>query len=215
MGCVVAWHGESVQNFTRKLWDLQNRHPGDRHRLFTGVADALAATAVLYPGSFVDVAASFVFDDVTYCDNDDRAQRFFDDAAGLDELIAEHRKSPARWRFLHADYTTDLAVADESIDLLVSLYAGFVSDACTRYLRSGGCSPIRATATWPRQPSTTDTSCGRSSSIARACIECARRTWTATSCRSTDLRRAGSRCLQQVGASPTRRPPFAYLFRKG
>ena len=30
------------------------------------------------------------------------------------------------------------AVAEESFDLLVSLYASFISEACTRYLRVGG-----------------------------------------------------------------------------
>jgi hypothetical protein len=42
------------------------------------------------------------------------------------------------WAFLHADYTEPLPLADGSFDVLVSLYAGFVSDHCTRYLRVGG-----------------------------------------------------------------------------
>ena len=85
-----------------------------------------------------DGVASFVFDDVTYVDMNRRANRFFDDIDGVDALIAQHRDGPARWRFLHADYTTDLGLTDDSFDLLVSLYAGFVSEACGRYLRTGG-----------------------------------------------------------------------------
>ena len=40
--------------------------------------------------------------------------------------------------FVHADYSDELPLADEAFDLLISLYAGFVSDHCTRHLRVGG-----------------------------------------------------------------------------
>ena len=40
--------------------------------------------------------------------------------------------------FHHADYTAPLPEPDQSFDLLVSLYAGFVSEHCTKYLRVGG-----------------------------------------------------------------------------
>ncbi len=95
---------------------------------------------MLYPGSFVDVAASFVFDNVTYVDSDRQAARFFADEAGVNEIIGHHRRGPnsATWRFISADYRNDLDVADRSVGLLVSLYAGFVSEHCTRYLRSDG-----------------------------------------------------------------------------
>lgn len=95
---------------------------------------------MLYPGSFVDVAASFVFDNVTYVDSDPQAARFFADEAGVDEIIENHRLRSTRstWRFISADYRTGLDVADQSVGLLVSLYAGFVSEHCTRYLRPGG-----------------------------------------------------------------------------
>ena len=127
-----------MQPFTQQMWDKQNRHPGDRRRLFSAVAGARDIRSVLYPGSFVDVAASVVFDDVTYVDVDKRAARFFEDTDGVDEIIGEERASPASWRFIHADYTAALDLPDESHDLLVSLYAGFVSEHCTRYLRPGG-----------------------------------------------------------------------------
>ena len=127
-----------MKAFTRKLWEQQDRYPGDRQRLFAAVADAIDARTVLYPGSFVDIAASFVFDDVTYVDMDRRGPRFFADTAGVDEIINQHGNAGATWRFVGADYTTDLDIGDASVDLLLSLYAGFVSEACTRYLRPGG-----------------------------------------------------------------------------
>lgn len=130
----------TVENLTRSLWEEQDRHRGDRLRLFAAVEELTGDTEVLYPGSFVDIAPSFVFDSVTYVDNDRRATRFFADRAGVDEIIARHRRRRTRadFRFLSEDYRTDLDVADESIGLLVSLYAGFVSEHCTRYLRPGG-----------------------------------------------------------------------------
>lgn len=125
---------------TRKLWTEQDRHPGDRQRLFTAVVDAVAAESALYPGSFVDLAASFVLDDVTYVDIDKRAAAFFGDEEGVRELIEEHGgPATASVRFLHQDYADPLALPKKTeFDLLISLYAGFVSEHCTGWLRIGG-----------------------------------------------------------------------------
>ena len=83
-----------MEQLTRRLWEEQDRHPGDRLRLFDSVADFTGDTPVLYPGSFVDIAPSFVFDSVTYVDNDRRAARFFADPTGVDEIISRHRIRP-------------------------------------------------------------------------------------------------------------------------
>ena len=125
---------------TEALWAKQNQHEGDRLRLFAAVADHAAVSRVLYPGSFVDVAASFVFPTVTYLDMDRRAAKFFGDAEGVDEIIAANQTSGGTRavEFIAADYREALGLADESFDLLVSLYAGFVSEYCTQYLRIGG-----------------------------------------------------------------------------
>lgn len=122
------------------MWAEQDRDRGDRWRLFRTVAAAFPAGRVLYPGSYVDIAPSFVFRDVTYVDTDDRAGRFFDDTEGVSEIVAAHDGAPTNpgITFLHGDYTTDLGLPIEGFDLLVSLYAGFVSEACTGYLRVGG-----------------------------------------------------------------------------
>lgn len=104
------------------------------------MAAALDAEHVLYPGSYVDVAPSFVWPSVTYVDIDRRASRFFADEAGVQELLIEYGVGPAAHtvRFIAADYTDPLDLDDGEFDLLVSLYAGFVSETCTRYLRVGG-----------------------------------------------------------------------------
>lgn len=126
---------------TRKLWDKQNALVGDREQLFRAVAETLPTPLrVLYPGSYVDVAPSFVWPSVTYVDSDRRAAQFFSDTGGVDELLVEHGVEPRTHevRFVHGDYTEELGLADESFDLLISLYAGPISLHCTRYLRPAG-----------------------------------------------------------------------------
>lgn len=124
---------------TAELWAKQDHHQGDRWRLFSAVGQAIKAETVFYPGCYVDLAPSFVFPSVTYLDSDRQAPRFFADAVGVLELIAQHEGSPEPdITFIHGDYTTPLDLPDEHFDLLVSLYAGFVSEHCTQYLKIGG-----------------------------------------------------------------------------
>ncbi|MEM7339053.1 MAG: hypothetical protein AAF467_10425 [Actinomycetota bacterium] len=125
---------------TRSLWEKQVALVGDRRTLYEAVADAVPGSAVLYPGSYVDLTPSFVWPSVTYVDMDRRAAQFFGDTDGVEELVVEHDgPSAARTvRFIAGDYADPLDVAEESVDLLVSLYAGFISEHCTRYLREGG-----------------------------------------------------------------------------
>lgn len=121
-------------------------HPDDRVGLFGAVTPLVANdAAVLYPGSYVDIAPSVWFDDVTYVDMDKRAPRFFGETEAVAALVTAKRKSAGRKpvgrpviAFHHDDYRNELPVADGSIDLLISLYAGFISEPCARYLRPGG-----------------------------------------------------------------------------
>jgi len=77
---------------------------------------------------------------VTYVDTDARAARFFADRDLVAaELAGRTRPGAGRQvRFLAADYTQPLDVAAGSMDLLISLFAGLVSDYARRYLRPGG-----------------------------------------------------------------------------
>ena len=63
-----------------------------------------------------------------------------DSVAQLLDDLGEHDVDPEtrRVRFIAADYTDPLPLADQEFDLLVSLYAGFVSESCTQHLRVGG-----------------------------------------------------------------------------
>lgn len=124
---------------TRELWHKQNQHPGDRWRLFRAVSNVIRPETALYAGSYVDVAPSFVFSNVTYVDMDRRAAQFFDDIEGVQEIVAEHSGHPGKpaVRFIHSDYSK-LDLQSETFDLLISLYAGFISEYCTDFLKIGG-----------------------------------------------------------------------------
>jgi len=128
-----------VPESTLELWQRQDRLVGDRRPLYASVAEELEARTVLYPGSYVDVAPSFVFDDVTYVDTDRRANRFFGDVDGVADIIRTETpdRSPS-FAFVHGDYTDHLALPSDHYDLLISLYAGFVSEHCGQHLRVGG-----------------------------------------------------------------------------
>lgn len=125
---------------TRQLWTTQLELVGDRTALFGCVAEEIGVGgSVLYPGSYVDLTPSQFWRDVTYVDLDRRAARFFGDVTGVLELIAElGGPSDPMFRFLHQDYREPLAIEHGSIDLLISLYAGFVSMECGHLLRPGG-----------------------------------------------------------------------------
>lgn len=128
-----------LEQFTRRLWSDQDRHQGDRFRLFSAVRDAVGGARVLYPGSFVDIAASAVYPEVTYVDIDKRTPRFFSDRDGIADILESLGGNRDHMvEFQHADYRDELPLEAESFDLLVSLYAGFVSEHCTPYLRVGG-----------------------------------------------------------------------------
>ena len=127
-----------MKDKTKALWEKQDQHKGDRWRLFQAVSAALPVRRVLYAGSYVDVAPSFVYDDVTYVDMDKRAAAFFADTEGVRQIIGDHGGNVGgRFVFAHGDYRS-LDFEPNSFDLLISLYAGFISEPCGRFLRIGG-----------------------------------------------------------------------------
>lgn len=124
---------------TKSLWDKQNQHPNDRWKFFRAVGEIISPGKTLYAGSYVDIAASFVFRNVTYVDMDRRAKSFFDDEDGIREIIQQHDPDSAgnTFSFVQSDYA-DLDLSEEAFDLLISLYAGPISEHCTQFLKVGG-----------------------------------------------------------------------------
>lgn len=111
----------------------------ERLDLFKLLAERYSITSALYPGSFVHVTPSFVYPKTVYVDSDRAAKKFFSDA-GLQAFIAERKiySQEADITFHAQDYRNDFNEPHESFDLLISQYAGFVSQACKKYLKVGG-----------------------------------------------------------------------------
>jgi len=124
----------------RATWSQYRESIGDRSDLFAAVADLVPVERALYPGSYVDLSPSTAIGSVTYVDTDARAARFFADPDLVEaELVGRTRPGGGeRVRFLAADYTEPLDVAEGSVDLLISLFAGPLSDHARRYPRPGG-----------------------------------------------------------------------------
>ena len=107
--------------------------------LFRLIQNTYAITRVIYPGSYVHISPSFIFPDVVYIDSDNKAKRFFKSAT-LNAYIRQRKEYPDEptIRFYGRDYHIVLEELSHQFDLLVSQYAGFISDACKAYLNIGG-----------------------------------------------------------------------------
>lgn len=98
------------------------------------------APSVLYPGCFVHVTPSFYFQHVVYVDWNEVAADFFRPMDPVIAAINARRRYTQRpyVRFIEADYTAPLPLADASFDVLLALSSGHVARGCSRYLRPGG-----------------------------------------------------------------------------
>lgn len=111
----------------------------ERLEQFAILAEKYSVISALYPGSFVHIAPSFVFPVVTYVDTEKRADAFFKDPCIFD-YISKHKTydGDPEVSFFHKDYRKNIEVKRGSFDLLISQYAGFVSQYCKKYLKAGG-----------------------------------------------------------------------------
>lgn len=107
--------------------------------LFTKINDNYHIRDVLYPGSFVHITPSLVFSHVVYVDSDKQAAKFFKDPF-IYRFVEKNKQYPEQSRidYHHSDFYKDFGEREESFDLLISQYSGFVSQACKKYLREGG-----------------------------------------------------------------------------
>jgi hypothetical protein len=112
----------------------------ERVDLFKAIESKYGCRNVLYPGSFVHITPSFVFPDVVYVDNDSQAKKFFNDISQVKKIIRSKKlyDEEGHVRFFGQSFEKPLDIAEGSIDLLISQYAGFISLHCKKYLKSGG-----------------------------------------------------------------------------
>ena len=127
----------------KKVPDLYRKHfmdKGDeRLGLFVLLADSFSVRSALYPGSFTHLTPAFVFPTTCFVDMDRRAAHFFEDP-GVQDLVRQRKiyEEEPTVRFHRADFANGFAEDDGAYDLLISQYAGFVSQSCKRYLRPNG-----------------------------------------------------------------------------
>ncbi|MBD3422020.1 MAG: hypothetical protein GF398_18060 [Chitinivibrionales bacterium] len=111
----------------------------ERLGLFRLLTEKFSIESGLYPGSFVHITPSLVIPFMAYVDMDKRCEPFFnsDKTRAFIEKNKEYEK-PATYSFHKADFSEDFKEKRGSFDILISLYAGFISKYCGVYLKKGG-----------------------------------------------------------------------------
>lgn len=111
---------------------------GNRRELYRVVTQRYNIKSALYPGSHIDIAPSFFIPNVIYVDNFKGAIIFFKDIDIIKSYINENKEYEecVSLCFLGQDYMIHMDI--EPVDLIISQYAGFVSEACKNYLKVGG-----------------------------------------------------------------------------
>lgn len=126
----------ALDSYQKYYSDLQFERAG----LFKAIQEKYNCQTVLYPGSSVHITPSFFFPHVVYVDRAPAAQEFFSNGASVADYINTHKtyKRSAYFRFIAQDYTEAMPLREEEFDLLISLFAGQIAQACKKYLRKGG-----------------------------------------------------------------------------
>lgn len=112
----------------------------ERTDLFCQLQETFNIKRALYPGCFVHVSPSFFIPYVVYVDSDKEAKRFFSEIEVVSQLIERNKKyaRAANFEFHGQDYSKPLALRENSFDLLISQWAGPISQYCKRYLKQSG-----------------------------------------------------------------------------
>lgn len=113
---------------------------GDRYDVFKGISQQYSIKKALYPGSYVHITPSLIIPEVIYVDTDKKAINFFKKEKEIVDFIENNKmyKESSKIRFEPIDYWEEITVFNGHVDLLISQFAGFVSQACKKYLKKGG-----------------------------------------------------------------------------
>ena len=112
----------------------------ERSGLFAFLNQNCQIREVLYPGCGIHITPAFFFPHLVFVDQSEEAIKFF---AKEGEIVQEiqrrktYRRSPYI-QFITQDYTKKLPMRENQFDLLLSLFAGKISENCTAYLKQGG-----------------------------------------------------------------------------
>lgn len=126
---------DTVQTYKRHYIDRDY----EQVDLFRLIKRTYEIKRAIYPGSYIHISPSFIFPDVVYIDSDKNAIKFFKSDKPI-ELVCkrkEYNEDP-KISFHGIDYKSPIDELHRQFDLLISQYAGFISDTCKKYLKIGG-----------------------------------------------------------------------------
>ncbi len=103
-------------------------HNGDRNEIFRLLVENYEIQSAIYPGSYIHITPSFHIHLTVYIDTYKKTKDFFNDRDIYDYIYKNrtYKEQPIT-RFHHANYTSNFGEKLRNFDLLISLYAGFVS----------------------------------------------------------------------------------------
>jgi hypothetical protein len=124
---------------TVNYYDNYVQKVNDRVELFELLANRFEIESALYPGSYKHITPSLFFPITVYVNPYEKAKEFFAKRDLINYIHKNKRyKRKPIIRFHNKDYRENLGEFDESFDLLISQYVGFISRDCKRYLKVGG-----------------------------------------------------------------------------
>lgn len=107
--------------------------------MFEILADLFKIQSVLYMGSFVHISPALVISNCVFVDNDRRVAKFFEDEE-VAEFVNKNKKykEDASFQAFQQNYEKPLPLKNNSFDLLISQYAGIISETGKKYLKKDG-----------------------------------------------------------------------------
>lgn len=123
-----------------KKYEEYMKKVGDRNGLFSILSINFPIKRVLYPRSYVDITPSFYFPYTVYVDNDKKVNKFFKKGEMIKDFIDRNKEysEDSFFKYFPNDYSNKIDEDEHSFDLLISLYAGFISKYFKNYLKNGG-----------------------------------------------------------------------------
>lgn len=112
----------------------------NRYDAFLATSNEFSIEKAMYPGSYIHITPSLMIPEVIYVDKDKKAIKFFENTEEINNFIDNNKiyNEKTIVRFEAKDYWKELSVPQRYADLLISQYAGFVSQACKKYLKKEG-----------------------------------------------------------------------------
>tara|TARA_R110002072_G_scaffold238939_1_gene396668 strand:+ start:64442 stop:64873 length:432 start_codon:yes stop_codon:yes gene_type:complete len=112
----------------------------EREHLWQLFVERFDVRRAIYPGSFIHITASFHIPYVFYIDTDRQAKKFFSKSEVVMKMIKKKKvyDETTKYDFLPINYTKKLNLEKNTFDLMISQYAGIISQPCKQYLRKGG-----------------------------------------------------------------------------